>query len=129
MFLNTSIIQNINLHVNRPFSSFKDKEYRTLVFPEDKITSSRTNLSDKVSDYLIGKEIGKGAYAVVKQAVHKQSGTKLAIKIYEKFKLMDPARKSAVKREIQVLRQLDHPNIVRLYEVIDNPKQVCILIS
>lgn len=100
-----------------------------MVFPEDKITSSRTNLSDKVSDYLIGKEIGKGAYAVVKQAVHKQSGTKLAIKIYEKFKLMDPARKSAVKREIQVLRQLDHPNIVRLYEVIDNPKQVCILIS
>jgi serine/threonine protein kinase len=112
--------------VNRPFSSFKDKEFRTFAISDDKITSTRSNFSDKVSDYLIGKEIGKGAYAVVKQAVHKPTGTKLAIKIYEKFKLMDPARKSAVKREIQVLRQLDHPNVVRLYEVIDNPKQVII---
>ena len=37
---------------------------------------------------------------------------------------MDPAKKSAVKREIQILKQIKHPSIVKMYEVIDMPKQV-----
>jgi hypothetical protein len=37
---------------------------------------------------------------------------------------MDPAKKSAVKREIQILKKIRHKNIVGLIEVIDNPKQV-----
>lgn len=78
----------------------------------------------RVEDYTIGKEIGKGAYAIVKQSVHKPTGKKLAIKIYEKLKLMDPLRKSAVKREILILKKLDHENVIRLYEVIDTAKQV-----
>lgn len=78
----------------------------------------------KIEDYKIIKEIGKGAYAVVKSAIHKATGVKYAIKIYEKYKLMDPAKKTAVKREIQILKQIDHKNIVKMYEVIDAPKQV-----
>lgn len=61
---------------------------------------------------------------MVKQAVHKPTGIRVAIKLYEKFKLMDPAKKSSVKKEIQVLKILDHSNIVKLFEVIDTPKQV-----
>jgi len=93
-----------------------------LIMP--RTTSNKNLFGDKIADYLIGKEIGKGAYAVVRQAVHKPSGTKLAVKIYEKFKLMDSAKKNAVKREIEVLKKLDHPNIVKMFEVIDTPKQV-----
>jgi 5'-AMP-activated protein kinase catalytic alpha subunit len=78
----------------------------------------------KSSDYVYGKEIGKGAYAIVKQAIHKPTGKKYAVKIYDKYKLMDQSRKSAVKREIQILKQIDHCNIVKMFEVIDNPKQV-----
>ncbi len=111
--------------MNRPFSSTRDILASTQNIIEEKTSArNKSEFGDKINDYMIGKEIGKGAYAVVKQAVHKQTGTKLAIKIYEKFKLMDPARKNAVKREIQVLKQLDHSNVVKLYEVIDNPKQV-----
>jgi len=78
----------------------------------------------KIEDYKFVKEIGKGAYAVVKSAIHKSSGVKYAVKIYEKYKLMDPAKKAAVKREIQILKQIDHKNIVKMYEVIDAAKQV-----
>lgn len=77
-----------------------------------------------MSDYILGKEIGKGAYAIVRQAILKKTGDKVAIKIYEKVKLMDQARKSAVKREIQILKQLSHSHIAQLHEVIDSPKQV-----
>lgn len=78
----------------------------------------------KIEDYKFLKEIGKGAYAIVKSAIHKATGVKYAIKIYEKYKLMDPAKKAAVKREIHILKQIDHKNVVKMYEVIDAPKQV-----
>lgn len=78
----------------------------------------------RLEDYKFLKEIGKGAYAVVKSAMHRATAVKYAIKIYEKYKLMDPAKKAAVKREIQILKQVDHKNIVKMYEVIDTPKQV-----
>jgi serine/threonine protein kinase len=86
--------------------------------------SSQPLFKGKLDDYIIGKELGKGSYAVVKQVLHKPSGMKLAIKFYDKFRLMDPLRKNAVKREIQIMKQLDHPNVVKLYEVIDTTKQV-----
>ena len=50
----------------------------------------------------------------------------MAIKIYEKYRILDHQRKDAIKREIQILRKLDHPNVIKLYEVIDQPKQVII---
>jgi serine/threonine protein kinase len=42
-----------------------------------------------ISDYQLGKQIGSGAYAVVKEAIHRPTNEKVAIKIYDRFKLMD----------------------------------------
>lgn len=78
----------------------------------------------KIDDYLIGKDIGKGSYAIVKQAVYKPTGNKYAIKIYEKAKLSDPAKKSTVKREIQILKKLNHQHTIKLFEVIESTKHV-----
>lgn len=78
----------------------------------------------RADDYIIGKEIGKGAYAIVKSAVHKPTNREVAIKIYEKVKLLDIQKKNAVKREISILKLIDHENIVKMYEVVDTPKQV-----
>ena len=79
----------------------------------------------KIEDYSIGKEIGKGAYAIVKCAIHRPTNKKFAIKIYEKVKLLDAERKGSVKREIQILKKMEsHENIVRLIEVIETNRQV-----
>ncbi len=80
--------------------------------------------ASKVSDYAIGSQIGQGAYATVKQGVQKSTGRKVAIKVYEKSKLVDPQRKQSVNREIQLLRRLSHANIVKLYDTIDTFKQL-----
>ena len=45
----------------------------------------------------------------------------VAIKIYDKYKLSDSARKKAVVREITVFKRLDHPNLPKLLDVIDSP--------
>ena len=82
----------------------------------------------RIEDYNIGKEIGKGAYASVKSCINKISGMKLAVKIYEKIRLNDVYKRSAVKREIEVLKKVDHYNIVKLHEVIETLKTVYFLL-
>ena len=83
----------------------------------------------QISDYQIGKHLGQGAYASVKQAVHTQTGLVLAIKVYEKFNLMELSRKKSVVREINVLKKLQHKNIMRLYDVIDTPRQLYLVLE
>jgi len=63
-----------------------------------------------------------GAYASVKELLHKDSGMKLAIKIYDKFKLLDVQRKKNVAREIRILKHLKHPGFITLYDAIDTSK-------
>ena len=89
-------------------------------------TISSTTLSSKIfngqiEDYLMTKELGKGSYAVVKLAINKYTREKFAIKIYKKENLLDPKKRNTVKNEINILKQLDHENIMKLYEVIENP--------
>ena len=83
----------------------------------------------QISDYRLGRHLGQGSYASVKQAVHVETGLILAIKVYEKFNLMDASRKKGVAREISVLKRLQHKNIMRLYDVIDTPRQLYLVLE
>lgn len=48
----------------------------------------------------------------------------LAVKVYEKYRLMDIQRKKSVIKEIKIMKKLEHDNIVTLYDAIDTPRQV-----
>ena len=80
--------------------------------------------------YQFGKEIGRGAYAIVRECTHKlQVCERYAAKIYEKSKLYDQQKKRNVTREIKVMGLLNHPNIARLYEAIDGPKEIYLIME
>jgi serine/threonine protein kinase len=84
----------------------------------------------QITDYRLGRHLGAGAYASVKKATHKLTGMVLAIKVYEKFKLMENHRKKNVIKEINSLKRLQgHDNVVRLYDVIDTPKQLYLVLE
>jgi serine/threonine protein kinase len=96
--------------------------------------SSRTNefATSNASDltqYSFGREIGHGAYAVVKEAIHKPTGERVAIKMYDRFKLVDIQRKKQAIREIRIQSRLNHKNICKLYEAIDTPKYVYLVME
>ena len=91
--------------------------------------SSSSIFNGKIEDYLITKELGKGSYATVKLAVHKKSKQKYAIKIYTKALLLDPQKRSTVRNEINILKQLDHKNIMKLYEVIDTTNYLYLVLE
>lgn len=69
--------------------------------------------------------MGEGAYAVVHSVMNKRTKDKLAMKIYDKEKVLsNDSRKRSLSREITLLKKLDHPNIVKLYDTIDTKKSV-----
>ena len=113
---NTNQIKNYNgrkysQHVKGEFSLDNNNQNKNLI--NSKI------FQKKLDDYLITRELGKGSYAVVKLAVDKKTKNKYAIKIYSKQCLIDPQLRNTVKNEINILRQIDNENIMKLYEVID----------
>eukprot|EP00035_Acanthoeca_spectabilis_P021758 m.440038 g.440038 ORF g.440038 m.440038 type:complete len:687 (+) comp18458_c0_seq1:135-2195(+) len=71
-----------------------------------------------ISNYVLGKTVGKGNFAKVKLAVHKLTGAEVAIKIVDKNSLNESSM-AKLKREVDNMKRMDHPNIVKLYEVID----------
>jgi MAP/microtubule affinity-regulating kinase len=85
--------------------------------------------SNKIENYTIGIKLGDGPYSVVHLATEKATKNRVAIKFYEKAKLSDVRKKSGVKREIEILQKLSHPHIVTLYDVIDNSKNVCLVME
>lgn len=63
-------------------------------------------------------QLGEGAFSVVKEGAHRQSNASFAIKIVTKSKL-SKEDEIALKDEIQVLSELHHKHIIRLYDVFD----------
>lgn len=68
--------------------------------------------------YKLGKQLGEGAFSTVKEGSHQQSKESFAIKIVTKAKL-SKEDEVALKDEIQVLEELKHKHIIRLYDVFE----------
>jgi calcium/calmodulin-dependent protein kinase I len=76
--------------------------------------------SKKVTDvYKFEGDLGQGSFAIVKRASNRQTGQKVAIKIIKKYELTDED-KMGLQNEIDILTHVDHPNIVKLYEVFED---------
>ncbi|KXJ13094.1 serine/threonine-protein kinase SIK2 isoform X2 [Exaiptasia diaphana] len=76
------------------------------------------NKAIRVGFYDIEKTIGKGNFSVVKLAKHRITKTKVAIKIIDKTQL-DEMNLKKVYREIQIMKLLQHPYIIKLYQVME----------
>ena len=61
---------------------------------------------------MIGKSIGEGTFGKVKLGIHILTNEKVAIKVLEKEKIADQADMERVAREIYILKNIRHPNII-----------------
>ncbi|CAD8045783.1 unnamed protein product [Paramecium primaurelia] len=78
----------------------------------------------EIGNYLIGKTIGQGTFSKVCQAINQVIGHETAVKVLEKKQINQEGDIERVKREIQILKLLHHPQIVKLYEVIETENHI-----
>ncbi|XP_076319500.1 MAP/microtubule affinity-regulating kinase 3-like isoform X3 [Tachypleus tridentatus] len=81
-----------------------------------------------VGRYRLLKTIGKGNFAKVKLAKHLPTGKEVAIKIIDKTQL-NPSSLQKLFREVKIMKLLDHPNIVKLYQVIETEKTLYLVME
>lgn len=79
----------------------------------------------EIGDYVLGKTIGRGASGRVKLGIHKHTGERVAIKMISRSHLLSSSTTSkSVQRELAVLQLLHHPNLVDLYQVLQDSSYV-----
>ena len=79
--------------------------------------------------YTIGKVVGVGSFAKVRLAWHKLTGQAIAIKTYEKSKMKDASHLRRVQQEIKVMEKLNHPRLIRLFETLESPKRIHLIME
>ncbi|XP_073348624.1 MAP/microtubule affinity-regulating kinase 3-like isoform X3 [Pagrus major] len=124
-----------------PTVSERDAENHTSVddgrgqVPSRSIRSARCKTSSSTADemphvgnYRLLKTIGKGNFAKVKLARHVLTGREVAIKIIDKTQL-NPTSLQKLLREVRIMKILNHPNIVKLFEVIETEKTLYLMME
>lgn len=76
--------------------------------------------------YKIGHVIGSGAFGEVRLCTHRETKSKYAVKVLSKQK-MDATEIKSMFNELDVLRGLDHPNIVKVFEYFEDDKRFYIV--
>ena len=72
--------------------------------------------SKKIADYILLDQIGQGTFSKVARAFHTISEQIVAVKILDKKKIEDEVDIERINREIEILRNIYHPNVCQMYE-------------
>ncbi|XP_045873169.1 serine/threonine-protein kinase SIK3 isoform X4 [Meles meles] len=91
--------------------------------PRPPAPASRGPVPARIGYYEIDRTIGKGNFAVVKRATHLVTKAKVAIKIIDKTQL-DEENLKKIFREVQIMKMLCHPHIIRLYQVMETERMI-----
>lgn len=81
-----------------------------------------------IGKYRVIKTIGKGNFAIVKLAKHVPTGRLVAIKIIDKSQLSSSSLQKMC-REVKVMKSLNHPNIVKLFEVMETNRTMYLVLE
>ena len=69
-----------------------------------------------------GKFLGKGATATVRLIQHKKTKKKYALKTVQLSKVLSASKRRSFRREVDMIRSLDHPNIIKITETFTDDK-------
>ncbi|KAK5069268.1 hypothetical protein LTR64_008438 [Lithohypha guttulata] len=81
-------------------------------------------------DYILGQTLGEGEFGKVKLGWKKDGSSQVAIKLIRRESVAtNPTRLPKIYREISILRELQHPNIVQLHEMVETERHIGIILE
>lgn len=90
---------------------------------------NETPLSTKLEDYIIKETIGKGTFSKVKLGIHKTTKAKVAIKFLKKYKIKDKDDLERINREMKIIEQLTHINVIQVLEMFQTEEYYLIIME
>jgi len=82
-----------------------------------------------LEQYELKDELGKGAFSVVKLAINKKTGEKVAVKIIDKTQASSDSDEKRLKTEVEILKKVKHSNIVCLKDLFDTPQNLYLIME
>jgi hypothetical protein len=87
----------------------------------------RDRVARALPGYLLGEQLGSGAFGLVLAGTHRQMGRPVAIKVMEAGSTV--AATAGFAAEAQVLARLDHPHVVRVYDYVEDRGQCMVVME
>lgn len=78
--------------------------------------------------YDLGRVLGEGGYAIVKEGISKLDKSTVAIKVVNRLK-MDKAHEDALRYEMNLMKSLDHKNIVRAFDFFEEKENFFVVME
>ncbi|KAG5671704.1 hypothetical protein PVAND_001887 [Polypedilum vanderplanki] len=75
------------------------------------------------------KKLGQGTYGKVQLGINKETGQEVAIKTIKKSKIETEADLIRIRREVQIMSSVQHPNIIHIYEVFENREKMVLVME
>ena len=79
--------------------------------------------------FILHKDLGKGSYGKVKLAEEKETGKYYALKFIAKESLKKRSQLIRVNREIRLLKMLNHPHIIKIYEADETESDIIMVMD
>ena len=74
---------------------------------------------EKIGKYMLDNELGRGSFGVVFKAIDSETGKIWAIKRLNKKDISSPKMKSLLDTEVSIMKEITHPNILKLEEMLE----------
>lgn len=114
----TSFIEELGPEVTE-----EQKQENDFVYGKDRFVFYKDD--DISKDYEITDTLGQGSFGVVLKGVHKVTKQERALKVIPRSKIT--RRIERFINEVNALKKLDHPNVIRLYEVYETVTDVILV--
>jgi len=79
--------------------------------------------------YKIGKELGSGSFGSVRLVTHIAANRDFALKIIKKSSLKEKVYIDLMESELKVSSEIEHPNIVKVFDILEDEKHVFIVME
>lgn len=78
--------------------------------------TNQDDLNQVFGDFILKQRIAIGGMAIVYRAIHQETGQEVAIKIIHEHYVHDDIALRRLEHEVQIMQQLDHPNIIPIWD-------------